>query len=70
MGLVGGPSGRFETCRGTLEEVRDGSGDPRGDPRRVGGPTGISGTGRRTVREVRGNLEEVRGTLWEVLGTL
>ena len=26
MGLVSGPSLRFETCRGTIGEVRDGSG--------------------------------------------
>ena len=28
-GRVGGPSGRSWTGRGTLEEIRDGSGDPR-----------------------------------------
>ena len=47
--------------RGTLEEIRDGSGDnPRGARRvggpsgrsgQVGGPSGRSGTGRRTLPE-------------------
>ena len=47
LGLVGGPSERSETgrgtlgeVRGTLEEVRNGSGDYRGGPGRVGGPSG------------------------------
>ena len=43
----------FETCRGTLEEVRDGSGDPRGGPGRVGGPSGMFVTSRETHGEVR-----------------
>ena len=34
-GRVGGPSGRFETVRGTLSEVRDGSGDILRGPGRV-----------------------------------
>ena len=70
LGLVGGSSGRFETCRGTLWEVRDGSRDPRGDPGRVEGPTGRSGTGRGTIGEIRGTFGEVRWNLWEVRGTL
>ena len=32
--------------RGTVGEVWDGSGDPRGDPGRVGGTSVRSGTGR------------------------
>ena len=62
FGLVGGPLERFDTCRGTHEEVRDGSGDPRGDPGPVEGPTGKSGTGRGTLEEVRGTHCEDRGT--------
>ena len=38
--LVGGPTGRFETSRGTHGEVRDGSGDPQGGPERPGDPRG------------------------------
>ena len=57
----------------TLGEVRDGSGDPRGGPGRVEGPSGSSGTGRGTLGEVwdgsrdpRGVPEMGRGTLGEV----
>ena len=39
--------------RCTLEEVRDGSGDPRGGPRRVGGPSVRFGKVRWTLGEVR-----------------
>ena len=49
--------------RGTLGEVQDGSGDPRGGPERIGGLSGTFGTGQeaseksgtshRTLREVR-----------------
>ena len=66
MGLVCGPSRRFETCRWTHREVRDGLGDPRGDPGPVEGPTGRSGTGQGTLREVHGTLREVLETLLEV----
>ena len=37
-------------------EVRDGSGDLRGSPGRVGGQSGRSGTGRRTLGEVLDGL--------------
>ena len=42
-----------EMDRGTLGEVRDGSGDPPYNPGRVGGPSGRSGTGQGTIGEVR-----------------
>ena len=58
------------TGRGTLGEVRDGSGDPLGGQRRVGDPwgglkrvgghLGIVGTGRGTLGEVR----DGSGELW------
>ena len=47
------------TGRWTLGKVRDGSGDPRKGPRRVGGPTGRSGTGRGILGEVRETFREV-----------
>ena len=59
LGLVGGPSERFETSRGTLGEVRDGSRDPQGGPERP-----------RDTRIDRGTLGEDRGTLGEVRVTL
>ena len=43
-------------CRGTLWEVRDGSGEPQGDLGGVGGPTRRSETGRGTIGEVWGTL--------------
>ena len=43
----------FGTCRGTLEEVRDGLDDTRGGPGRVMGPFRRSGTGPVTLPEVR-----------------
>ena len=43
--MIGGLSGRCQTVWGTLEEVRDGSGDLRGGTGRVGGPLVICGTG-------------------------
>ena len=52
-------SRRSGTGWGILGEVRDGLGDPRACPGRIGGPSGRSGTGR-------GNLEEVRETLGEI----
>ena len=56
------PRGKF---RGTGEPPygRDGSGDPRGSPGRVGGSSGRSGTGWRTLGAVRDwsrDLGEVR----------
>ena len=70
---VGGPlvrtetdgrtSGSYGTGRGTLKEVRDGSGDPRGCPERFGGHSGRSGTGRGPSElpgTGRGTLGEVR----------
>ena len=36
----------------TYVEVRDGSGDPRGEPGRVEGPSERSGTGRANYLEV------------------
>ena len=59
----GDPQGGLER----VEEVRDGSRDPRGRPGRVGGPSGgmgrvkgplkWSGMGRETFREVQNGLE-------------
>ena len=37
---------------GTLEEVRDRSWDPQGDPGQVGGPSGRTGMGQWTLGEV------------------
>ena len=55
--------GRFGTGQVTLEEVRDGSKDPRVGPGRVGGnsescglirgPSGRPGTGRVTHEEIQ-----------------
>ena len=45
----------------TLEEVRDGSGDPQGGPGRIGVPSVRSGTGR-------GTLGYVRDEFWDPLG--
>ena len=45
----------------TLGEVRDGSGDPRGGPGRVEGPSGWYGQGRGTLGEVWDELGEHRG---------
>ena len=48
--------------RGTIGEVRDWSGDPRGGPEGVVRPSRKSGTGRETLWEVRdgaGTLEVV-----------
>ena len=65
--------GRFETVRGYLDEVWDGSGDTPGGLGRVGGISVRTGTGRGTLSEVRdgsGYLGEVRdwsGSLEEVL---
>ena len=63
-----GPLGRFGTggetigedrdWSGSIEEVRDGSLNPRGGVGRVGGPLRRSGTVRRTLREVRDGLED------------
>ena len=55
--------GRCEMVWGTLGEVRDGSGDPRGGPGQIVGPSGRSRTGQRTLKEVR----DGSGTLAEVL---
>ena len=49
------------TCRGTLREVQDGSGDPRGGLGRVWGPSGKSRTCRETLGVVR-NGSETSGT--------
>ena len=38
---------------GDTGEVRDGSRDPRGGPRLLGGPSMSSGTGRGTLEEGR-----------------
>ena len=45
---VGGHSGRFGTGRGTIGEVRDGSGDAQGVLGRVGGHSGRFVTSRGT----------------------
>ena len=50
------------TGRGTIPEISDESGDPRGGPGRVGGPSRKSETDRGTLPEVREGL----GTLGEV----
>ena len=52
-GLVWEPFVRSETGRGTLGEVRDGLGDPRGGPGRVRGPSERFGTVRGTLVEVQ-----------------
>ena len=44
---------RSRTGRGTLVEIRDGSGEPQGDPEWAGGLLGYSGTGRGTLGEVQ-----------------
>ena len=43
------PLWRSGMGRGTLPKVRDGSGNPPRGPGRVNGPSGRSGTGRRTL---------------------
>ena len=63
--------GRFGTGHGTLEVVRDGSGDPRKGPGGVEGASGRSGRGqgasgrsgrgRETLGEVRHGLGDPRG---------
>ena len=42
--------------QGTLGEIRTKSGDPRGGPGLVRGPSGRFGTGRGTIGEVRNGL--------------
>ena len=54
-------SDRFGTGQGNLGEFRDWSGDTRGGPGRVGGPTGRSRTGRGTLDKVRDGLGDPRG---------
>ena len=56
--------------RETLDEVWDGSGDPRGSPGQVGGPSGRSGTGRGTHGKVRDELADPQGGLGLVGGPL
>ena len=53
-----GTLGGFGTGRGTLSEVLDGLGDPRGGPGWVRGPSGRSGTGRVTLGEVQDGLQD------------
>ena len=69
LGRIGRTLGRTGTGRGTLEEVWDGSTDPRGgpgnprrSPERVGGPLVRSGKGRGPS----GRSGTGRGTLGEV----
>ena len=45
----------------TLEEVRDGSENPRGGLRQAAGPSRMSGTGRGTHSEVRDRSGDTRG---------
>ena len=55
--------GRSGTGPMAFPEVRDGSGDPRGGPERVKGPSGRFVMGRGTLGEFRdgsGTLGEVR----------
>ena len=44
------------TCPGTLQDVWDGSGDNRGGPGRVGGPSWRLGTGRGNPPKGSGQL--------------
>ena len=54
--------GRSGTGQGTLGEVWDGLGDPRGGWGRVGGPTGSSGMGRGKLGEIwEGLVDPLRG---------
>ena len=55
-----GPAGKCGTVWGTLREVRDGSGDPRLFPERVGGSIERSGTGRLTLWVVRNEMGDSR----------
>ena len=45
--------------RRSLAEVRDGSGEPRGGPGRVRGPSQLSGMGRGTIGEVGSEVGRV-----------
>ena len=75
-GWVGGPIRWFRMDRGTLPEVRDGSGDSHvglrriGDPQGglvwVGGPSWRSGTGLGTLRVVRDRPGDRLGGLGRV----
>ena len=58
-----GTINEIEDLSGNLGEVQDGSRDPRGGPGSVGGPSGRSGTGRGTQREVREASGNPRGGL-------
>ena len=69
-GMDWGPSGRSETGRGTLWEVRDGLVDPQGGLGRVGGPTGRSGTGRETLEAGWDGSEDTLGSSGWVGGPL
>ena len=51
--------------RGTLEEVRDWSVDHRGGSRCVKGPSGRSGTGRRTHGDIRDGSGDRLGGPWD-----
>ena len=53
LGLVGGPSGRSGTCRGTLKEVWDVSGNPRGGPGQIWVFSMRYKMGRGTLMEVQ-----------------
>ena len=54
--------------RGTHPEVRDGSGNPPGGLRWVGGPSGWSRMGWWTLREVRDGSGDARGGPGQVGG--
>ena len=56
--------------RRTLEEVRDGSEDPRGSPGRVGGPSGWSGTVLSTIGEIQDGSGDLQGGPGRVNGPL
>ena len=70
-GRVGGPSGSYGTCQGTLGEVQYVSGDTlggsrrvvdcRGGPGRDVGPSQMSGMGRGSRTKVREGSEDSRG---------
>ena len=58
---VGGPSGKSGTGRGTLREIRNGSGDSLVGLVRVGGPSGRFEMGRGTLGEVLDRSGDPRG---------
>ena len=64
LGLVSGPWLRFETCRGTLGEVLDGSWYPRGVPGRPRGCPEDPLGGPGHLGEIRGTIKKSGGPSW------